>query len=56
MTKLGGKDSYDFIRRCFQHTMSDSLAMNYTLDGTKNKQPFKSLKLGALIMGKLIIL
>lgn len=53
MVKLGGKDTYDFIRRCFQETLSDSLMRNYTFEGTKEKKSFKDIKLGMVILGKL---
>lgn len=50
MTKLGGKDIYDFIRRCFQETFSDCLSRHYTYDGTKNKLMFKNQKLCLLFI------
>lgn len=53
MVTLGGKDTYDFIRRCFQETLSDSLMRNFTFEGTKEKKSFKDLKIGKMILGKL---
>lgn len=56
MVKLGGKDTYDFVRRCFQETFSDKLAKKFTFEGTKDKKSFKDLKLGMVIIGKILFI
>lgn len=56
MVKLGGKDTYDFVRRCFQETFSDLLAKSFTFDGTKEKRSFKDLKIGMVILGKILFI
>lgn len=55
MSRLGGKDTYDFIKRCFQETFCDILAKEYTYDGTKTKSAFKNSKLCLLFMGKFFL-
>lgn len=55
IAKLGGKDTYDFIRRCFRETVADVLSKEYTFDGTKNKSSFKERKLCSLFLGKFIL-
>lgn len=51
MVSLGGNTPYDFIRRCFQAVLGDSVSKQFTYDGTKNKDALKDLKLGALFVG-----
>lgn len=52
MKKVGGKDEYELIKRCMSEIMTDSLAMTYAYDGTKEKKCFKTLKLNSVIQSK----
>lgn len=53
---MGGADDYDFIKRSLSWLMKNSLLMQFTWYGTKEKKGLISTKFGQLILSKSCIL
>lgn len=49
---MGGKHSYDFMKRNLSQLLSNKLAQRYSWFGKKHKQKFNELKLTEMLIGK----
>jgi len=52
MSRVGGKNPYDFIRRNCTRTLTNELGEKYSWLGQKQKRKFSCLKFSALLIGK----
>lgn len=55
-SRIGGKHSYEFMKRNLSKLLSDKLAERYSWLGKKQKQKFHELKLAEMLIGKQLIL
>ncbi|XP_018572378.1 uncharacterized protein LOC108911826 isoform X2 [Anoplophora glabripennis] len=49
-SKIGGSNTYDFIRRVLSVIITNNLAQNFTWFGTKEKKAFQKLKISEVII------
>lgn len=52
MSRVGGNNPYDFIKRNCTRTLSNELAEKYSWLGQKQKRKFSNLKFSVLLIGK----
>lgn len=50
MSKFGGNNMYDFVKRCLSMLLTNVYASSYSWMGRKNKKPFFQLKIANTIM------
>lgn len=52
MKRVGGHSCAQHTRKYLYKILTDEVALHYSWDGAKAKQPFKNLRIGKALLGK----